>query len=232
MFRETITHQGGTTNGNASEAHAMLILRRAVTRGYTIDASTDGGATVSWTARRFGVGTQVIEAPRSIELVPHLPVGNALTVRTCEDLLLIDSERHPATYDPEARVITGGIWRIPPAASARLRARGLVHAGDDNSVRLTLVTRLALIARDHRTRTTEPEGWHRPGPNDPPSAGLNKPGRRAGMLHSSASVAICECGEFSRHCGDREEARRAATAHRRDEFTTYLKLLTAAPTPV
>lgn len=230
MFRETIAHSGGTTTGEASESHAMLILRRALNRGYTIDASTDGGATVSWTARRFGVGTAIIEAPRSIELVPHKPVGDALTDATCYDLLLIDSVRNPAQYHPDRRVIEGGIWRITPAASARLRDRGLVHTGDDNHVRLTLVTRLALIARDHRTRTTEPKGYYRPGP-DAPSAGLNRPGGRAGMLHSSASVAICEC-EWSRHCGDRDEARRAATAHRREEFTAYLKLLLAAPAPV
>ncbi|KPI33313.1 hypothetical protein OV450_1401 [Actinobacteria bacterium OV450] len=212
MFRETISHAGGTTEGIASEAHALLILRRAARRDCTIEATADGGAVITWTYRQLR-GEQVVEHPREIRLAPQLPAGNALTDTTVRDLdLIVSSEARYGLGDHQERVILCGIWRIPQGATARLRARGLV-TDDDGQVRLTLVTRLALLARAHRTHTTEPAGWSHPADLGLATAGLNKPGRRAGMVYSSGSAALCECG-FSTHTGDRDEARRKAAQHR------------------
>ncbi|WP_432001590.1 hypothetical protein [Streptomyces sioyaensis] len=213
MFYETITHFGGTTAGNATEAHALWLLRRAVRRKFDIDLTTDGGMLISWTAHRQ-VGEQVTSYPRSIRLRPHLPVAKALTEATCYDLLLIDSVRD-AQYDPVQRVMTGGIWRIPQAATARLRARGLVVVDDRNRVQQSLAARIGLFAMDHRTRTTEPDGYHYP-----PGGGARR--------YSPASVALCECG-FARHAGDRDEARRHVTGHRHEVCGDFARLLVAQP---
>ncbi|WP_019548595.1 hypothetical protein [Streptomyces sulphureus] len=212
MFYETVTHPGGTTEGNANEGHALWLLRRAVRRRFDIDLTTDGGMLISWTAHRQ-VGESVTSYPRSIRLRPHLPVAKALTDATCYDLLLIDSARD-ARYSSVQRVVTGGAWRIPPAATARLRARGLVVVDDDHQVRQSLTARIGLFARSHRTRTTDPEGHYYP-----PGEGARR--------YSAASVAICECG-FARHCGDRTEARRHIAGHRHDVCSDFARSLVGA----
>ncbi|MBA0053470.1 hypothetical protein E0L36_22100 [Streptomyces sp. AJS327] len=214
MFRESITHSGGTTEGTASEQHALTLLARALRRGYAIDLTRDGGATISWTAGSFGPGETVVTAPRSIVFTPELPVGRALTESTCDDLLLVQSR--DAEYDPVNRVITGGIWRIPQGATARLRARGLVVVDDRNRVRPSLTAQIGLFARDHCTRTTDPGGWYYPA-----GGGARR--------YSAASVAICSCG-FARHCGDRTEARRHITGHRTEVCTEFVRDLTT-PAP-
>ncbi|QKW06969.1 hypothetical protein HUT18_11735 [Streptomyces sp. NA04227] len=215
MFYETVTHIGGTTEGNATEGQALWLLGRAVRRNFDIDVTTDGGMLISWTAHRQ-VGEHVTSHPRSIRLRPHLPVAKALTDATCSDLLLIDSVRD-AQYDPIKRVMTGGIWLIPPAATARLRARGLVVVDDRNQVRQSLTAQIGLFARDHRTRTTEPDGYRYP-----PGGGARR--------NSSASVAICECG-FARHTSDRDEARRHITGHRHEVSGEFARALVNALTP-
>ncbi|NGO67868.1 hypothetical protein [Streptomyces boncukensis] len=212
MFRESITHPGGTTEGTASEQHALTTLARALRRGYAIDLTLDGGAAIGWTAHRFGPGETVVSAPRSITFAPELPVGRALTDATCDDLLLVQSS--DATYDPLNRVFTGGIWRIPQAATARLRARGLVVVDERNRVRPSLTARIGLFARDHRTRTTEPGGWFYPA-----GGGARR--------YSAASVAICSCG-FARHGHDRADARRHITGHRTEVSAEFVRDLTAA----
>ncbi|MFZ3595082.1 hypothetical protein [Streptomyces sp. BH104] len=226
MFTETLVHAGGTSTGNASEQHALILLRRAMHRGYALDLTTGGGATITWTAKRQ-VGETVHEEPRSISLVPHLPVARSLTENTCYDLFLIDGQRDDPRYDPEQRVITGGFWRIPQAATARLRARGLVVVDDENRVRQSLAARFGLEAGEHRTRTTEPAGYRHASDSGLTTAGLNKPGRRAGVAYSAASVALCECG-FARHCGDRAEARRHITGHRHEVFGEFVRNFVAA----
>ncbi|MEV6565897.1 hypothetical protein [Streptomyces kronopolitis] len=223
MFRETITHAGGTTTGEASEKHAEMLLLRATRREYRIEATRQGGALISWTARRFGTGEQIIKIERAILLVPHRAAGAALTDTTLQDLDLIDSYRH-SEYRPVESVILCGLWRIPPAATARLLARGLVGVDKNGRAWVTLATRLALVARDHRTTTTEPDGWHRPADSGVASAGLNKPGRRAGLLYSSASTALCECG-FHAFAGDRTEARRLAADHRAEAAAAFVRSL-------
>lgn len=224
MFRETIAHADDSSENAASEQHAMLLLRRAVNRGYAVDVTPAGGASITWTYRQLN-GEHITEHPRSIRLAPDPPLARPLSETAVQDLELIDEARR-AEYDRQAQVIVGGLWKIPPGATARLRTRGLVAIEDDGRARLTLTARIILFARQHRTRTTAPDGWYRPAGQV--SAGLNKPGRRAGLLHSSASVAVCSCG-FARHCGDRDEARRHVAAHRREVAGEFFRSLTAAP---
>ncbi|WP_406501576.1 hypothetical protein OHA04_27540 [Streptomyces sp. NBC_01590] len=216
MYRETIAHAHGTTEGTASEQHATMLLARAARRGYAIEVTTPGGALITWTRHVFGPGENtVVRADRSITLEPFTPVGTLSdTVRA--DLDLIAGDPH-ARYAEEngRRVIRGLVWRIPAFTTARLRARGLV-VEEEGLVCLSLTAHLGLLAHAHRTRTTTPEGWRRPSAGDPyGSAGLNRPGGRAGMLYGGGSAAVCSCGGLSAFGGDRSEARRLAREHRR-----------------
>ncbi|MDN3056877.1 hypothetical protein PH213_20445 [Streptomyces sp. SRF1] len=223
MFRETITHAGGITEGSASEAHARYLLRRAVNRGYDVEATEAGGAVITWTVRRLGPGGgNVIEEPRSIALAPLAPAG-ALTGRTVEDLEAIHASNRARYAEHDGRrVIVAGFFRVPPMATARLRARSLVTEDPDRRVRLTLAARLALLARAHRTRTTEPRGWQRPADIGLDSAGLNRPGRRNGLVYDRISAVLCSCGQLAAHGDGRDDARRLATQHRREAAAAFI----------
>ncbi|MFC8889528.1 hypothetical protein ACFT54_09950 [Streptomyces cinereoruber] len=223
MFCETVTHAGGDAEGIASEAHALMLLRRAARRGYAIEATERGGALITWTRRQLGGDI----AHRSISLVPQMPVGT-LTDAITRDLGLI-ADLRPVRYvfnDHGRRIILAGLTEISPMATASLRARRLVteHRG---TVRLTLTARLGLLAAAHRTKSAEPDGWSRPADIGMAtvSAGLNRPGRRAGMLNCTASVATCSCGQFRAVGGDRADARRLARAHRRDAAAAFVETL-------
>lgn len=219
MFRETITHAGGVTEGTASEAHALTTLRRAVRRGYAIDVTREGGALITWTRREMRGGI----AQRSITFAPQMPVGT-LTEAVIRDLTDIDGLR-PVRYtenDHGRRIILAGLTEISPMATAALRARKLVTADAYGKVRLTLTARLGLLAVAHRTTTTEPEGWSRASGSRLVTAGLNRPGRRAGMVRQSASAASCSCGQFSAFGGDRTEARNLARRHRHDVAAAFV----------
>ncbi|WP_367132989.1 MULTISPECIES: hypothetical protein [Streptomyces] len=69
----------------------------------------------------------------------------------------------------------------------------------------------------HRTWTTLPRGWVHPSDSRHQqlwgSAGLNRPGRRAGLVGDHGSWAFCSCG-WDRACESREGARWAAKRHR------------------
>jgi hypothetical protein len=227
VYRETITHAGGTTDGTASEAHARMLLVRAVRRGYTVEATATGGAVITWTRALFGPGANsAVTAHRAIHLHPVTPVG-ALVDAVRDDLARIDGDHHAAyELDRDRRVITGLVWRIPPYTTARLRARSLVTE-QDGHVRLTLTALLGLLAHEHRTTTTEPEGWHRPHSYE--HAGLNRPGRRAGMMLSTASAAVCTCRALSAMGGTREDARRLGRDHRRAVAAAFVADRLAAP---
>lgn len=223
MFNQTQRHAGGVTQGTASERHARMLLVSAVRRGYAVEATPAGGALITWTRHLFGPdGFSVVRADRSISLVALTPVG-PLTEVIRDDLALIAQERR-ARYASEGRrrVIGGLTWRIPAGATARLLDRGLV-VEEEGLVRLALTARLGLLAQTHRTRTTEPEGWYRPSAGDPyGSAGLNRPGGRAGMRRDNTSSADCKCGALSAVCGDRTEARRMADRHRREVAARFV----------
>lgn len=149
MFHETVTHASGETKGRASEAHGLLLLRRALKRGHAIQATPAGGASITWSLMGHG-GRAVV---RSITLAPHTPVG-ALTDDTARDLGVIDSAG-TARYDLRdgRRVITAGLYEIPALTTARYRARSLVTADRADRVRLTLTARLGLLAHEHQAGT-------------------------------------------------------------------------------
>ncbi|MFG2404239.1 hypothetical protein ACGFR8_07845 [Streptomyces brevispora] len=227
MFRETITHAGGTTEGTASETHAVTLLVRAARRQYAMEATPAGGALITWTRHVFGPGgNSLVLVDRSIRLDPMTPVGN-LTDTVREDLSLVDGDPR-ARYDlvKGRRVITGTLWQVPPFPTAGLRARRLV-VEDRGRVRLTLTARLGLLAHAHRTTTTAPRGWYHPSAYE--SAGLNRPGRRAGLLRDSTSAAVCSCLELSAVGGDREHARRLALDHRRAVTAEFVADRLAVP---
>lgn len=146
MFYEKVTHASGESRGHASEAHGLLLLRRALKRGHAIQATPAGGASITWSLLSHGGRAAV----RSITLTPHTPVG-ALTDDTVEDLGVIDSTA-TARYGLHGgrRVITAGLFEIPALTTARYRARGLVTADRADRVRLTLTARLGLLAREHQ----------------------------------------------------------------------------------
>ncbi|WP_327415429.1 hypothetical protein [Streptomyces sp. NBC_01233] len=223
MYRETIHHATGVTEGTASEGHATMLLTTALRREYAVEFTPAGGALITWTRRLFGTGEgSVVRAERSISLEPEMPVGN-LSATTRLDLDLIAGDRHARYAEKDGRrVVTGLTWQIPAFTTARLRARGLV-VEDGDRLRLSLTARLGLLAQLHRTRTTEPKGWYRPSAGDPyGAAGLNRPGGRAGMLRDGTSAATCACGALSAWGGDRDEARRLTLAHRREVAAAFI----------
>ncbi|WP_202234482.1 hypothetical protein [Actinacidiphila reveromycinica] len=149
MFHETVTHASGESRGHASEAHGLLLLRRALKRGHAIQATPAGGASVTWSLLGNG-GRSVV---RSITLAPHTPVGT-LTDETVEDLAVIDgTETVRYGLRGGRRVITAGLFEIPALTTARYRARSLVTADHTDRVRLTLTARLGLLAREHQADT-------------------------------------------------------------------------------
>ncbi|MEU5429783.1 hypothetical protein AB0H73_29905 [Streptomyces olivoreticuli] len=115
--------------------------------------------------------------------------------------LVVYSEPSPAGDGGALAVTFDGSWRAADvAAVADIAMRAFGHPG-------------AL----HRTWTTAPRGWVHPSDSRPrhlqTSAGLNRPGRRAGLVGDHVSWAFCSCG-WDRACGGREEARRVAKRHR------------------
>ncbi|MGW6391172.1 hypothetical protein ACWFR1_11845 [Streptomyces sp. NPDC055103] len=150
MFFETVTHASGESRGHASEAHGLLLLRRALKRGHAIQVTPAGGVSITWSLMGNG-GRAVV---RSITLAPHTPVG-ALTDDTVRDLGAIDSTG-TARYELRdgRRIITAGLFEIPALTTARYRARSLVTADRADRVRLTLTARLGLLAREHQDTDT------------------------------------------------------------------------------
>lgn len=149
MFHETVTHASGESRGHASEAHGLLLLRRALKRGHAMEVTPAGGAVITWSLIGHG-GRAVV---RSITLAPHTPVGT-LTDGTVRDLGVIDSTG-TVRYELRdgRRIITAGMYEIPPLTTARYRARNLVTADRYDRVRLTLTARLGLLARQHQPGT-------------------------------------------------------------------------------
>ncbi|MBL0777353.1 hypothetical protein G6541_08330 [Streptomyces albidoflavus] len=151
MFAETVLHSGGITEGHASEAHAAHLIRRALHRGYTVTPTPDGGACITWTARRLGSGS-LIEEPRSIVLTPHTPAGHLhASVLAALHAIARSADAH-AYLDKQDR--DRPRLRIRPSADAepvdvrttsRLYGCRLVTE-ERGRVRLTLTATLALLA--------------------------------------------------------------------------------------
>jgi hypothetical protein len=205
MFREIITSADGTvTEGQCGEEHALSLLRTAVRRGYRVLATRQGGAVIVrdvWTAA-------TVPAKRTVELIPSLPCGT-LTATVRRDLDMITRARAPHLRD--GRIRAGYFYAVPPAATARLIARGLVTGGETEGrpITVSLAARLAMLAGDHQTRTSKPRGYYR----DPDHIG---PWRKGGCMHDRSSAASCSCGGFSTWAEDRDSARQKAREHRQE----------------
>lgn len=150
MFVETIRHAAGTTQGTATEAHTLMLLRRALQQGSTVEATRDGGAHITWT-RPAGTSTTAIRfitltpaadpAPLDETILPYLAV-------------IASGEAWADTRTDGSPVIRTFLNEVTPGAAARLRARQLVtEQGAHHSVRLTLSGGLGLVAAHHRTTT-------------------------------------------------------------------------------
>ncbi|MFJ5037977.1 hypothetical protein [Streptomyces parvulus] len=146
MFRETITHATGDSEGTARESHVLMLLRRALSKGYAMEATRTGGARVRWT--RVDLTTHAIVA-RAISVEPELSLG-ALDLATRTLLARIDVGDARYEVHPDRYVIAYDDTEITPAETARLRARRLVAVDHAGRVRLTLAARLGLLAHDHR----------------------------------------------------------------------------------
>lgn len=219
MFTETVTHAGGTIKGTASEAHAVMILRRAVMRGHTIEASADGGATITWT--RYD--TTGCPLRRSILLAPQTPV--VMTDEIAQNLETIRTHR-PARLAlvDGCRVIRAGQQEISAMDTVVLRTGRLVTTADDRvTVRLTLTAWLAMLTAAHHTTTTEPDTWTRSASSDArqlTTVGVH-PGRHAGMVRIGAAVASCRCGRFTVIGSDVANADARARGHRQDMAAAF-----------
>ncbi|MEV6574899.1 hypothetical protein [Streptomyces sp. NPDC051577] len=225
MFLFTLT-QEFVRQGTATESHAITLLRRAVRRGYDVEAAPDGSVAVNWTYRRFHPHDEnrTLTEPRSLTLTPQILI-RGLTETTRQDLELIQAAGDRARFETQSgrQVVTLGFHRIPPAASARLNERGFI-TDDHGRARLTLPALIAMHAQDHRTHTTIPQGWVRPSETGHASAaGLNRPGRRNGLLYSRTSAALCRCGDLSIHADTRDEARRRARDHRLTTTAQFIR---------
>jgi hypothetical protein len=214
MFRETITSaDGSTAEGACSEAHAMYTLGRAVRLGYRVEATRHGGAVV---VREIPACTDRWQLPKrhTVTIEPVMQAGRVTDVNRL-DLELV-SGRGGSRMQGD-RIKAGYLNSIPPGAAGRLIARGLVTVADDGVVTVSLVARLAMLAQDHHTETREPRGYVRPlDIGNTVSAGLNKPGGRAGKVYDRSSVASCSCRRWSYPAEDREDARRRAYEHRQE----------------
>ncbi|MCY0963374.1 hypothetical protein [Streptomyces sp. H27-H5] len=161
MFLFTLT-QDFVRQGTATESHAITLLRRAVRRGYDVEAATDGSVAVNWTYRRF----HPHDEPRSLTLTPQILI-RGLTETTRQDLELIQAAGDRARFETQSgrQVVTLGFHRIPPAASVRLNERGFI-TDDHGRARLTLPALIAMHAQDHRTHTTAPRVGYAPARQD------------------------------------------------------------------
>ena len=214
MFRETITSADDSTEeGTCGEADALRLLGRAVRLGYRVEATRQGGAVV---VREIPACTDRWQLPRrhTVTVEPVVQAGRVTGVNRL-DLELIGGRG--GSWLQGDRIRAGYLNSIPPGAAGRLIARGLVTVADDGVATVSLVARLAMLAQDHHTETREPRGYVRPlDIGNTVSAGLNKPGGRAGKVYDRSSVASCSCRGWSYPAEDREDARRRAHEHRQE----------------
>jgi hypothetical protein len=153
MFTETVESPGNLSTGAASEAHALILLRRASSRGYAIEPTREGGAIVRYRKRHLGHPEPVVH---TITLAPHVPAGDLVdgdvfTLRAIDDAKVArftDSDRYALP------VIAAGTYEVPPAQTESLQGRHLLAVDDDRNVRLTLSARLGLLAHAHERLAT------------------------------------------------------------------------------
>ncbi|WP_306358758.1 MULTISPECIES: hypothetical protein [unclassified Nocardia] len=150
-FRVTRTDRDGTESWTGSATELETALRRAIhMTGCTIEAHRDGGATIVRTVPKAAWDVDGI----TLRYKPIIPAN--LTEQRSADLRIIARE---PWVRRDGRGLTTPRYEIPPAATARLFARGLVtEDAVTGDVGVSIVARLALLADEHRTRTTQPRG--------------------------------------------------------------------------
>jgi hypothetical protein len=240
MFTQTTTHTDGTTvTGTATEAHVVALLRRALRRrNVTVEATRTGGVII---VRKVWTG-DVLPKTMTITCEPVTPVGR-ITPTMRADLADLDARGgayRVTAAEPEFRSHVGrtyaGLTSIPPATSARLIDRGLVGVGAPYSatsngwlpetrvpVRVTLASRLAMLADDHRTHTNAPAGYVHASDHGSASAGRQTPG--GALVYDRISTAGCTCGAWSATVEGRDEARGKAREHRQAAAAAFVRAL-------
>ncbi len=213
-FRMTVTYADGTTStGTATEAHTRASLTRAVSLGLRVEATRRGGVIIT---RDLPDGRT-----HTVTYLLPAPIHLSETVRRDLGLIALRGGRMK-----DGRIITG-LFAIPPAAAARLARAGLV-AVQAGQVSVSLAGRLALHAVAHTTGTRQPRGYVRPADVGLAhlSAGLNKPGGRAGKIHDRTSSAWCSCRAWSApFAEDRADAGRRARGHREEATAAMIRAL-------
>lgn len=229
MFAETVTSKDRTTStGTATEQRALALLRRMVKRpGCRIEVTRTGGVRIE----RDVWDGDVTPKLRTITLEPSKPLGN-LTKTVLEALGNIDAREAylitgaQAAFSRRNGSISAGIFGgSGPALAARLINCGLVTLGRPyeatsngympetrTPVQVSLAARLALFAREHRTRTSKP-------------IGIGRGGKRGSALYDGTSAASCTCRDWTGTFDGRMFALDAARQHRQDAAAEFLRTL-------
>lgn len=226
MFRETVTSADGTTvEGTSSEAHASRLLATAVRRGYAVEATRNGGAVIVRTIP--AAGDSWTPPRRHVVTLEPAKVPGKVTDTMRSDLMIIGlwptGRRLGARLNAETGRIDAGLNSIPRGAAKRLVDRGLVTV-TDGAVTVSLSARLAMLAQEHHTETSEPFGYY----NSLGTDGRPEPGlwtRKRFARHDSTSVASCSCRGWSYPAEDRDDARRRAHLHRQEETAAMVRAL-------
>jgi len=207
-FREIVTSADGSTEeGTCSEAQASRLLATAVRRGYTVEATRQGGAVI---VRTIPGAADHWTPPRrhTVTLEPVTQTGKVTdTMRS--DLVIIGlwptGRRLGARLNAGTGRIDAGLNSIPRGAAKRLIERGLVTV-TDGAVTVSLSARLAMLAQEHRTETREPRGYVRPSVLGFIGNGVERKGNK---MYDRSSVASCSCKGWSYPAEDRDDARLA-----------------------
>ncbi|MET8696856.1 hypothetical protein ABZV65_30450 [Streptomyces bauhiniae] len=244
MFQQTVTQDDRpTSTSTVTEARALAVLRRmAKRRNCRIEVTRTGGAIIEWEAWNGST----VPRKRKAVLEPVTPLGNltptvleALADISTPDGYLVTDAQGP--FRPRCdRIVAGLFGGAGPALAAKLIGRGLVTLGAPyeatsngympetrTPVAVSLAARLALFAREHRTRTSEPAGYVKPADVGMAgiTAGLNKPGRRAGRIYDGSSAASCTCRNWTGTWERRMFALDAARKHRQDAAAEFIRSL-------
>ncbi|MBL1080262.1 hypothetical protein JK358_38290 [Nocardia sp. 2] len=222
MFRIIRSGSDGLREeGNATEAEATAMLTRGLRlRTATVEAHRRGAIILTWTVYR-------LSAMPIQRTVTAEPFGRALTPTMYAALRRIGQAPRPRLVD-DGRILALG-EDIARSTGAHLFTRQFLARSGRDEVRLALPARLALLADDHRTRTTAPHGWYWPADRGMSSAGLNKPAGRCGRLYDGTSWAGCSCGQLGDYADSRTAAAAKARAHRQQVTAAFVEGLCPPP---
>lgn len=197
-YTQTLTKYGETSTATIGDLAALRLVWRGQRLKATVAATKDGTLTI--TRKR---GAQTIA---TITLRPEsAPVRLTKTQR--QDLELIRLSRGRAILC-DGR-IRAALRSIPPAAAARLLAKGLILTVGEQ-VFISLAGRLAMAAFEHQAYTV--------GAYDEVDDGKRFNSFTGARVQSYGYfvTALCSCGKFSSVHTERETARWAVRRHRED----------------